>query len=76
MKLTVIDLLHWKSEYEVLYAHDRVCQKMLIVTLSGNHRVVHGREIIYEGIHDALAIEKFNAINSAPVESEQPKLDN
>lgn len=74
MKINSDDLLDWMNEHNSMYAYDNKTKKKFTISLSGVYKVNHDREIVYEGISMMTAIEKFNAIESVPVDV--PKLDN
>lgn len=76
MKINSDDLLKWMDEQSYMYAYDGKTKRKFTISLSGEYRVIHGQEIVYEGISMMTAIENFNAIETAPIKSEQPKLDN
>ena len=61
----------------IVYALDlKTLKKIHLCVGHRGFRVVHGKEIVYEGPHLANAIEKYNAITSLPNLKDSPKLDN
>lgn len=74
MKLQVEDMD--ATDLWVVYALDPTYNKRLMIRVGcTGFRVIHGKEIVYEGIHLPSAIKAFNAITK-PNPSDIPKLEN
>lgn len=61
----------------IAYSLDRICSKKLQIAVGmPGFRVLHGKEIIYEGSNLSDAVDAYNNITSRPNVNDSPKIDN
>ena len=78
MPINKEDLQGWLKEpiWIVYNLNVKLSKSLQVAVGQAGFRVIHGKEIVYDGPHMTNAIEAYNNIHTPPNPIEEPKLNN